>query len=173
MRKADIQFHGIGYGYRVGPAVNVKIHDRPTKQLCEQVSAMEGPDDPRFTLEWIDQHLSDDQRNTYWEFACSDAWERLQEAVNAENIFGRQVEIFSEGRSGGWAMVKGFEDRSVVEGWDAIAVSRWAKFATYARQQADDVPYQYLDLIYINWFQAWAENQDQAAEYLQQTGGTI
>lgn len=32
--KTDITFHGLGYGYRVVPAVNVKIHASPTNDLC-------------------------------------------------------------------------------------------------------------------------------------------
>lgn len=166
MKKTDIQFHGIGYGYVVGPAVNVKIRKQPTEDLARQVSAsFEGKPDPRFTLAWIDQHISQDQQYEWWNDACQFAWEQLQNAVDANDVFGHPVTIISEGRSSGWAMIKGWT-RETVEGWNAIDVARWVKFARFARETADDVPYQYLDLIYANVFQPWAKNQDEAEAHI-------
>jgi hypothetical protein len=167
MKKTEITYHGIGYGAEAGPAVNVKIHASPTNALALDVTRQYDGEDPRFTLDWIDAHLSEGQRNGWWEDACRHAWEQLQNDVNTENVFDRsgKVEIISEGRSGGWAIVRGWT-RDTVTGWDAVAVARWGKFARYARETANDVPFQYLAGIYLNVFEDWARNQDEAATYL-------
>jgi hypothetical protein len=74
------------------------------------------------------------------------------------------------GRSDGWAMIAekradGKIGRSWtsedVESWDAIMVAKWAKFALIARQAADDVPYQYLSLLYLNVFLPHYGGEDQ------------
>jgi len=155
--KADIRFHSDG-GRRALAAVNVKVDmpwsDHARADLCHRVAEAQGADRPaEFTPDWIDQELTADQQDQWWQAACADGWAQLETATNDSDsgggIFGRKVEIFSQGRSGGWAVVKGF-DREAVAEWDAIAVMRWARFAKLARAIADDVPYQYYALIYLN-----------------------
>lgn len=176
MKKADITFHGLGTGgYRVVPAVNVKIKwlsGVEWERLADKVRADHNAD-ARFSKAWIDQHMTDSQRNTWWDAACSDAWGQLEEDVNAENVFGRTVKIYSEGRSAGWAYVDKLTngERVDIESWDAVALARWAKFAKFARQTADDVPYQYLSLVYMNVFEPWAAAADSAADLEQRLQG--
>lgn len=163
--KRDIQYHRLGYGHEVGPAVNVKVYAQPTDALARQVAKDHGDPSGQFTLEWITDHVDAAAQAGYWDFAVEDAWETLQNDVDAEQVFDRPVRVFSEGRSGGWAMVgddrgKGKNPRAWthedVTSWDAIAVARWAKFARFARETADDVPYQYLAMVYLNVFERWS-----------------
>ena len=152
MQKSAIEFH------QGKPAVNVKIgwlRDQAWDQLARKVAEDHAAPRPaEFTLAWIREALSQDAQDQYWQAAIDDAWEQLEEDVNhgwEAPIFGRKVKIYSQGRSGGWAVVEGFT-REQVEGWDAIAVAKWAKFCRIARETADDVNYQYLSLIYLNQF---------------------
>jgi hypothetical protein len=154
--KADIEFHG-DHGPSV-PAVNVKVKWLSTAEwdrLAARVATDEGhPRPAEFSRAWIDAELSDDQQDTYYQLAIEHAWEQLETDVNdgwASPIFGRRVKVFSQGRSGGWAVVEGIT-RADAESWDAIGLARWRKFARVARETADNVPYQYLSLIYLNKF---------------------
>lgn len=166
-RKDDIEFHSHnGYGV---PAVNVKVYKdvRSIKLPLELGSSAPlredgtyGPyttnyTDDGFTHEWIDEKLEeDDSDNFYFQSACESAWEWLTE--EAKEIFGRDVKVWSEGRSGGWAVVDGINDD--VDSWDAIAVARWGRFVKAARAAADDVPYQIVMSLYLNeWESEQAE----------------
>lgn len=153
--KADIEFH-YDHG-RSRPAVNVKVHNAwvgEFAKLLPQVSEdIDGKANPHFNEEWLERHVSEDAWQDYFYSACEDGWELLQ--MDAEEVFGRGVKVYSEGRQGGWAVVEGID--TDVESWDAIAVARWGKFARWARAQADDVPYQMVRHAYINKFRPWVE----------------
>lgn len=167
MRKADIEYHS-DHGCGV-PAVNVKIgwlSDLAWEGLARTVAVDHGDDFPaEFTLGWIREALSQDEQDQYWQIACDQGWEQLQD--DAREIWQRpKLEIYSQGRSSGWAVVGKLYDgedgrqgftRESVDGWDAIAVAKWARFCKIAREIADDVPYQYLSLIYLNRFCAAGE----------------
>ena len=134
MKKSEMKFHGVGYGSSIVPAVNVKV-DRFDPDLSEF---------PGMTREYIQGADSD---GGWFNLACGDGFEWLQE--EAIRIFGPGVKVYSEGRNGGWAIVDGLPD---FESWDAIQVSRWARFARVARGIADAVPEVMADLIYHNKF---------------------
>lgn len=52
------------------------------------------------------------------------------------------VQVYSDGRSGGWLVVHGLPD---VETWDAIALGQWAKFNKLIRGLADEgYPYDFI-----------------------------
>lgn len=135
MRKDEIDF-------REGcPAVNVKCYEFWPKNSERNP---EWPED--FTEEWARERLSEDTLSEWWWDACAFGFERLQ--TDAEECFpGWSVQVYSAGRSGGWAIVEGLPP---VADWDAIMLSRWARYARWARQQADDVPYLTADMIYHN-----------------------
>jgi hypothetical protein len=158
MRKADITFHHVGYSDRAVPAVNVKRYSGPTPEEWNAVQAETGR---TFNSQWIDRHLTDDDADLWWQAACSDGWERLQDA--ATEIFGKGAKVYSEGRSGGWVCVDGFSANDV-ETWDALAVSRWGNFARACQRVVDDLGYQYLMLIYMNVFEPWQAEQDEIAK---------
>lgn len=150
MRKADVTYHSDGYR-RSRPAVNVKVYARPTDAMAIRVLRDEGQSlSCGFSLAWIEEHLTEREQMHFWDLALEDAWEQLREDVNAESVFGRHVDIYSEGRSSGWAVVEGIES---ADDWDAIRLGRWAKFVRYCRETVHGIPYQYLGLIYLNVFE--------------------
>lgn len=83
------------------------------------------------------------------EFAREDGWELAKEA--AEEIFPGNVEVYSEGRSGGWLVVSGLPD---VEEWNAAAVARWARFAKAVKAILDDRDYQFVWHLFVNVYEA-------------------
>lgn len=147
MKKADIEYHSLGYSGRGTPAVNVKVYKSPTAKDVQAVISEAGEKNSAFSLEWIEENLSDDERNGWFESAQETAWEDLQS--QADGIFPFKVKVHSEGRSGGWAYIDGFTADDVVT-WNAIQVNRWSRFAKVARQIADNMTFDYVWLIYNN-----------------------
>jgi peptidoglycan/xylan/chitin deacetylase (PgdA/CDA1 family) len=155
--KADIEYHAEHFG-RFRPAVNVKVRFPHTFYNGELAATVgEHNDEPGFAA-WYEQWTETDGPEGEWTFdaACRDGWEQLE--TDAQEIFGPHVKVYSEGRSGGWAVVHGYSDDT--EGWDAIDVSRWGRFARYARLIADDIPYQMLSLLLFNVYEPWRDDQE-------------
>lgn len=87
------------------------------------------------------------------EWACEQGWEDMQEDARQcfpEGSFYRYdsetghyipFHVEAEGRSSGWAVIPALPP---LEEWDAIMLARWRRFEKYARQGADDIPYQML-----------------------------
>jgi len=107
--KSDVERHSAHYGPPFLPAVDVKCRERFGGSYAYSID-----DNPRAerALGWC------------WESHVELFWELATEY--AAEIFGPKAKLYSAGRSGGWAVVSGLPD---VEEWDAIAVSRWARFA--------------------------------------------
>ena len=174
-KKDDVEFHSDGY--RPGhPAVNVKVYktiDSVELPFCEGgMVAGDAPagtpikweySDPEFTHEWIEEHVSEDELYEWWDVACQDNWEMVED--DCEEIFG--VKCYQEGRSGGWAVPDGIED---FDSWDAIMLARWRKFERAAKMYADDVPYATVNNIYYNVFLPWKEQRNDEQRAL---GATI
>lgn len=104
----------------------------------------------------------DRRRNTAWDVAIEDARESLSNDV--ETIFGARAKVYFTGRSGGWAYVDGNPHGDDVDAWNAIVVSKWGRFAKYARALADDVPYLMVDYVYHNVYRPMIEARERAAE---------
>ncbi len=158
--KSDVQFHSDGF--REGrPAVNVKVYGTLERAFPEFVRD-ERPD-ARFTLDWIEEHLGDDGYSNYFQFACESEYEYLESWATGKDDDGlfpdHSVRLKVEGRSGGWVAVDGLPE---LEDWDAILLARWRKFERIAREIADGIPYQMLSLIYINLFEWWADQEEDA-----------
>lgn len=157
-KKSDVTFHREGFG-EGRPAVNVKVPSGLPKLPLElgQSSDDDGTTwqvsrtDPGFTAEWIDG-LGDRDLNGWFEAACESGWEYLQ--TLAEEVFGPGVKVYSEGRSSGWAIVDGIAD---FDSWNAVDLSRWLRFEKLAREAADDIPRQMVELIYFN---VWETRND-------------
>lgn len=159
-RKDDVEFHGDGMGRTVHAAVNVKVYRdidsvlRDDRRLAE---AIDGPEVVAPFRAWYGG-LDDEDRERLlgyaWDSAIEQGWEQLN--ADAAAIFGYGYGVFSEGRSGGWAVVhldrRSQFDRDDVAGWDAVAIAKWAKFARLARAAADDVPYQMVGYLYLNQY---------------------
>lgn len=153
MRKADVTFHREGFAGDSLPAVNVKV-----RGLFRDVRLPLADAAPGLTHEWIAAHLSDEQMDELFWRVCDNEWVSLQS--DAADIFGPGVTVEAEGRSGGWAVVHGLPD---VEGWDAVAVAKWARFARYARQCADGVLEQMVYSIDCNEYDWWMAEQAEDA----------
>lgn len=156
--KEDIEFHRLGFGYSRTPAVNVKIYE--TWNKAYQRWRCDNPDaDPNFTEEWIEENISEDRMQGIWEHVVECGWDELQD--KAEEIYGKHVKVYSEGRSGGWAYIEGINTDT--ETWDAIEFGMWRSFHKYARATANDIMWQLIDSIYINdWEAAEAERIENA-----------
>lgn len=106
--KSDVEFHHIGYdSSRCQPAVNVKVsfpysmHD-----TCIRVATDDGYDTAtaeRFASWFDEQQNADTLPEWLFEAACESGWESLRS--DAEEIFGSNVAVHSEGRSGGWCVI--------------------------------------------------------------------
>ncbi len=113
MKKCDVKTHNSGgCGGPYYPALNVKIYTPPvtSETVAQRFGCSEGVAER--ALQW--QHES--AREMFW----GDVQEWVVE------VFGKGAQRFSAGRSGGWLIVEGL---GAVEDWDAIALSRWCRFA--------------------------------------------
>lgn len=157
MRKCDITIRH--YDGQARPAVNIKIDQggREVDYAIDQAVADPtfGPIDdgrggPAFSAAWIRANLSTDDQDRAWNEACSGGIEDLAE--QAREIFGPSARIYTAGRSGGWIYVDGYTADSVA-GWDAIAVSKWARWARLCRSVTDDTPARYAWIAYQAHFE--------------------
>lgn len=172
MRKADIVIRH--YDGHARPVVNVKIHSYrqqwEASGLIARVARDAGDRSGGFTWTWLDAHVNNEAQNFWYDRAIEHAWEQLQADVDAEHVFDHPAKVYGAGRSSGWAYINGFTVDSVLE-WDAIAVARWATFCRFAREAADDVPYQYLSLIYLNVYEPWYWRDQTTRDLVQRVSG--
>ena len=146
------------------PAVNVKIRRAPS---ATDLEAFRDANDAShyFTLDWIDEHMEERTQGAFWDDVIARQWDYLESQVNDDDIFsrkafGRVTKIYSEGRSGGWAIVDHIKD---TEDWTDEHYAQWARFEALCAEACADVFYQYFDTIYYNVFEPWAERQGDAA----------
>jgi len=166
--KEDVEFHSDGFRPSK-PAVNVKVYDSLDNGFRKW--KLDYPDhDPRFTVEWIEEHVSDDHASDIFWWTCQMRWEDLE--AEAQEIWGshmindhrgrhQSTKVYSEGRSGGWAVVDGIDHD--VDSWDAIEFNKWKRFAKFARATADYVMVDVVDYIYENDFQEWQLEESELA----------
>lgn len=163
MKKSDVWMKG---GY---PAINIKVYGDPRDEKLlplelGQVAEHPGAPfravttEPEFTYEWIDRHVSERDQNFWWDESCRDHFEQAR--TLAKEIFDA-VDMWQEGRSGGWLVVQGLPD---VRTWDAVMLGRWRKFETQVKVLVSDVTYGFLWLVHANVFEPWAEARDKAAD---------
>jgi len=161
MKKADIVqrsandncwTHGV-------PAINVKWYPYlPDIERKFRGTGTHEMDSPEFWA-WFDR-LDQDAAGGYphgefciaEEIARETGWEDAKDLA-AEMFSG--IHVYSSGRSGGWLVVHGLED---VESWDAIAVTRWAKFQRGVLEILDDMDYRFLWNLAVNVFEARQES---------------
>ena len=151
--KDDIEFHS-EYFRNAKPAVNVKVRDSLEDGYKEW--RKDYPDeDPEFTVDWIRENVGESVLDdTFWSMV-EYRWDDLEH--EAREIWGwdrigtsYRVEVYSEGRSGGWAVVTGIN--LDVDSWDAIEFSKWKRFAKFARATADHIMWDVVDSVYNNAF---------------------
>lgn len=164
--KEDIEFH---YDRGVSkPAVNVKVYQSFGNGLAQWLK--ENPDhDPLFTEDWCEEHVDEQIHDVFWsvcEMRWDDLWDEAREIwgwdmqhTGPQGARQSRVKVYSEGRSGGWAVVDGID--LDVESWDAIEFSKWRRFATFARRTADYIMVDVADSIYNNIFIPWREEESE------------
>ena len=145
--KEDIEYHS-DRGYDHKPAVNVKVYTSLEEGFRQFVES-EGEVHPEFTVEWIEENLTDEEQWAAFNSSCEWRWEDLQ--MKAEEEYGNGVKVYSEGRQGGWAYIDGIN--TDVDSWDAIEFSRWKRFAEFARATADGIMYDVVWSIHANIFE--------------------
>lgn len=155
--KEDVTFHSEGFG-RSRPAVNIKVRgywrDVPLPNPEYDIT------NPAFSHEWIEENLSEDALADYFWLACESELEYYE--GYAQEIFNDpKLKLYTEGRSGGWAVIDGIED---TDEWNAIDLAKWRKFERVGRELADGIPAQMLSLIYINRFEPMLEAKQAAQE---------
>jgi len=155
MRKKEVEVHNIdGYGGPYFPAVNVKCYGFD----CEIVTKVE----KRFgcTRETAERALQ-------WQLEAAQQrfWEDVQEW--ARECFGSGVEVQSAGRSNGWAVVA---DLPCIDSWDAIQLSKWAKFTEMCDQ---GVEYLASEGVILEGIAAnrWAEENSEKFNYIDKANG--
>lgn len=151
--KRDVRWHAVGMGAQV-PAVNVKVRAYPMmddKYLDRDL-------DPEFTIDWVREHLTDDDFEFWFWAACESSRDMLQD--DAFEIFGPWAKIYSEGRSAGWIIVDKITD---IDEWDAIELGKWRRFERSAHAYVGQVPNEMFQLIEINVFDPWRAKRDRNA----------
>jgi hypothetical protein len=147
------------------PAVNIKVgtFDLASLLPLELGQVKEQGDDefttvttePGFTVEWIEAHLDEQARESWWQEACT---EGVQDArLLAEELLGAR-QVYTEGRSGGWLTV---QDLPEVEEWTPQQRAAWVEFARQVRVLADETPRRYLWLLNANAYEPWAERLEE------------
>lgn len=151
--KADVEFHSDGY--REGhPAINVKVYKSITPAVIADVNRDLGYE---LTEEWVDEQLDNDDQGTWFWSACEDEWEYAADYVR-EILSDYSLDIYAEGRQGGWMVVTGLPD---LEDWDAVLLAKWRKCERVCREIADGIPYQIVSLLAIN---VWEPEQADVQE---------
>jgi hypothetical protein len=120
-------------------SIDRPLHGSPTGEIS----------DVHEQMAFVESYANfEDEDGTWFEATCEDSWEMLGNDV--EEIFGPNVKLYAEGRSGGWAVIDGLAD---FEEWDAIDLAKWRRFEKYAHIYANDIPYQVACLWYLNIFE--------------------
>jgi hypothetical protein len=135
---------------------NVKVYGAVDREGWADFEKYQGDDhDPRFTREWVEERVSEDDWMHLFHMCCEHGFEYLQGL--AEEIWPFYgVKVYAEGRSGGWAVVSGIGD---VDEWNAVDLAKWRRFERFAKAEAADIPYQMLQSVYLNEFEAWKEDR--------------
>ena len=117
MRKEDVATR---QGY---PALNVKVHNFWPTQAAIQA---------RFNCP---EEIADRALEYAFESTAELFWNESAPEIARECFSHFPVEVWQDGRSGGWLYVEGLPD---VSSWDAIMLGRWARFARMIREDIRD-----------------------------------
>lgn len=168
--RGDVTTYSPGYGWSERlPAVNVKRHlwesgergDFPTA-LLETVARYSGEDPADFVAWWRaqgDDAIGDMIDGGYGGYgyraiAYASELEYLTEWCNSDErddaLFpDHTVKLETEGRSGGWLVVRGLPD---LDCWDAVMLARWRKFERITRGMVEHFPATVAELVCLNTY---------------------
>ena len=116
--KGSVQFHRDGYGPS-HPAINVKVRHL-NWPIAEELGVSEE------IAERAGELALESAQVNFWNEAAPDL---------ASECLG-DVQVFSEGRQGGWLVVHGLDD---FETWDAVQLAKWRKFEVGIRDLIRDL----------------------------------
>lgn len=120
-------------------------------------------DDTEFWA-WVHDNLDDygmEWTDYAYEIARDGGWEAAREL--AAEVFPQSVDVWSDGRSGGWLVVDGLPD---VEDWDAIQLGYWSKFVRGVQAILDDLDYQFIWHLNVNVWEPHNERAKKLAEVM-------
>jgi len=116
--KDDITCHRDRFGPR-HPAINVKVRQwgYDAEQLMEDEPALD-----KVQAEAILQEVYTVHATGFWDDA---QWK-------VEELWGRGLKVYQEGRSGGWLVVHGLPD---VDEWDGKMLMKWRSLEVWAKAE--------------------------------------
>ncbi len=148
------------------PAINVKAYAYGASFFDDVKFPLDYDDDGSFTREDLDRLTDDsDTQESLFYAACEDGFEALRDM--ARDTFGKHVNVWQEGRSGGWAVVEGLGD---VEDWNADTLDKWRELCAFAAALVADIPHQMATLAYLNLYEP--ERERAIAHYVAMGGVT-
>jgi hypothetical protein len=160
LSKASITYEDVATHYdrtRL-PAVNIKVYNSslPRGEFFDDIVS-EFELDHRLTAisstelrDLVERYL-ETHDDIFWN-VCESGFEDI--VAEGKEIFGSHVEIYRQGRSGGWAVVEGLPED--LPEWDEILLAKWERFIEVCGTHVDDVPYQLV-------WSVLAHNQDELA----------
>ena len=164
-KRENVAMHSDGFRPAL-PAVNVKLDCMfgfPESVDWSDVDVV--ADDELDNLRAFIESEFGEERDPYGE----NLWSVVQAVAIGEveyladwalELFGPGVEIWQQGRSGGWLVVDGLPD---IESWDAIMLSRWGTWERGVRSVIDAFPTMVATTIAINDFEFHCIERDAMA----------
>lgn len=166
----SVETHSVGYGGERFPAINVKSYWSWKDSDIETARSDSGVD-AGFNAEWVrafELRRSGQESETWWEIARDNAFEYGVEDARA--LFGDNVKVSREGRSGGWftvrvdpeskfATLKGTSvECSLHENGDRVSFNagfheRWALLKWLAKSATEGLAADYLTLVALNVYE--------------------
>ena len=153
------------------PMINVKHHfwwDAICARYRGEGKPHECSDDEDF-WDWADNLAEEASRGyneshpfyaaEYW--AREGGWETATE--DAKEIFDDHVQVYSEGRSGGWLVVHGI---GTPDEWDTEDMARWEQYEQYVKATVDGLDYDFVGLLYINFYEPMQDEIREAKEQM-------
>lgn len=144
------------------PAINIKWWGFVPDMLHfkDEEHEFSGPD---YTDFWTWVETSWDKLSDVFD-ACDEMTREQQYNDAKEDIidfFGiKSNDVHSDGRSGGWMAVGGLSD---AEGWDDEMLGRWDSACTIVKSYLDDMDYQYIWNLYVNFYEPFLERRAEEA----------
>lgn len=156
-KKTDVEMHSDGYGWsNAHPAIDVKVHGRLGASIDDVVEKFGcSKDQAEKALEMA----FDAECHSFWEYWCDPGSMGNGLTGSPEYAYfpHEKVTVECQGRSGGWLVVKGLPP---VEEWDAVMVSRWAKFQRHVLADMEFHISKEALLEAINMNQWWKEHSE-------------
>ena len=115
--------------------------------------------DSEFTHDWVDEHLSDEVKDSLFWDICNWLVGELIDDANARYFGDKTTNWFTEGRMGGWLVCHSFTKDEVLETWTVPELNAWRSFETHVHQVRDDFWHEWLQIVYLNFFTPWKEAQ--------------